>query len=93
MVAELLGDSLRMAERLVVQGTQRANALDRALGRERRARYQMLAAVDSLSALAAGAPVANDSADVRRARFDVREAPYTIAADVAIPVGPIRRGW
>lgn len=87
-VAELLGDSLRVAERLVVQGAQRADALDGALGRERNARYQVVAAVDSLSALVASAPVTSDSADVRRARFDVRQAPYTIAADVAIPVAP-----
>lgn len=86
-VAELLGDSLRVAERLVVQGAQRADALDGALGRERNARYQVVAAVDSLSALVANAP-ASDSADVRRARFDVRQAPYTIAADVAIPASP-----
>ena len=28
------------------------------------------------------------SDDVRRLRFDVRQAPYTIGADVAIPAAP-----
>jgi hypothetical protein len=87
-VAELLGDSLRVAERLVVQGTQRADALDRALGRERRARYQMVATVDSLSRAVGSAAVVEAADDVRRARFDVRRAPYTIGADVAIPAPP-----
>ncbi|HEX5970489.1 MAG TPA: hypothetical protein VFY85_01100 [Gemmatimonadaceae bacterium] len=87
-IAELLGDSLRVAERLVVQGAQRADALDRALGRERKARYQMVAAVDSLSRAAANAAVVQGSDEVRRARFDVRQAPYTIDADVAIPAPP-----
>lgn len=87
-VAELLGDSLRVAERLAVQKTQQADALDRALGHERRARYQMVAAVDSLSRVVASGSVTNDTDDVRRARFDVRQAPYTIGADVAIPAPP-----
>lgn len=86
-IAELLGDSLRVAERLVGQGTQRADALDRALGRERKARYEMVAAVDSLSRAVASASVVSAD-DVRRARFDVRQAPYTIGADVAIPAPP-----
>ncbi|HEX5973085.1 MAG TPA: hypothetical protein VFY85_14225, partial [Gemmatimonadaceae bacterium] len=86
-IAELLGDSLRVAERLVVQGTQRADALDRALGRERKARYEMVAAVDPLSRAVASASVVSAD-DVRRARFDVRQAPYTIGADVAIPAPP-----
>jgi hypothetical protein len=87
-VAELLGDSLRIAERRLVQVAQRGDALDQALGRERRAKYQLVAAVDSLSARVASASVVDDSADVRRAMFNVRQAPYTIAADVAIPAPP-----
>lgn len=87
-VADLLGDSLRVAERLMVQGTQRADALDRALARERKARYKMIAAVDSLSRVVASATAVQGSDDVRRARFDVRQAPYTIGADVAIPAPP-----
>jgi hypothetical protein len=87
-VAKLLGDSLRVAERLVVQARQHADALDQALGRERRAKYALAATVDSLSRAVASAPVANDTDDVRRARFDLRQAPYTIAADVAVPAPP-----
>ena len=87
-VATLLGDSLRIAERLVVQRTQRADALDRALGRERRAKYELATAVDSLSRVVASANVTETNGDVRRARFDVRQAPYTIGADVTIPAPP-----
>jgi hypothetical protein len=87
-VAGLLGDSLRVVERLVVQGAQRADALDRALGRERRARYQMVSTVDSLSRAVGSAAVVEAADDMRRARFDVRRAPYIIGADVAIPAPP-----
>jgi hypothetical protein len=87
-IAELLGDSLRMVERLVMQRARRADALDRALGHERRARYQMTATMESLSRIVRAASIGDANADVRRARFDVRQAPYTIAADVAIPASP-----
>jgi hypothetical protein len=87
-VARMLGDSLRIAERLVVQEAQRTDALDKALGHERRAKYALAATVDSLSRAVASAPVANDTDDVRRARFDLRRAPYTIGADVMIPAPP-----
>ena len=87
-VARLLGDSLRIAERRVVQVTQHADALDKALGGERRAKYDLVATVDSLSRVVASTSVREAEDDVRRARFDVRQAPYTIAADVAIPAPP-----
>ena len=87
-VARLLGDSLRIAERLVVQRAQHADALDKALGRERRAKYALAATVDSLSRVVASANVTEMNDDVRRAHFDVRQAPYTIGADVTIPAPP-----
>ena len=87
-VAEVLGDSLRLAERLVVQAAQHGDALDRALGQERRAKYELAATLDSLSRVVASANVTEANDDVRRARFDVRQAPYTIAADVTIPAPP-----
>lgn len=90
-VAALLGDSLRSVEQQVVQRAQRADALDRALGRERRARYTLDVTVDSLKRISA-AVVAPDtshgSRDVRRARFDVRQPPYTISAVVDVPPPP-----
>jgi len=42
-VAVLLGDSLRAAEKQIVQVTQQRDALDVALGRERRAQYALSA--------------------------------------------------
>jgi hypothetical protein len=48
----------------------------------------MVAAVDSLLRVVASAPVVTADDDVRRARFDVRQAPYTIGADVTIPAPP-----
>ena len=87
-VAELLGDSLRIAERRVVQVTQRGDELDRALGRERRARYLMAVRADSLVRVASGVALADSGHGMRRARFDLYQAPYKIAADVGIPLPP-----
>jgi hypothetical protein len=87
-VAALLGDSLRLVEKQVVQAAQRSDALDRALGRERRARYVMSATVDSLQRVAFAAPVGDSTDSVRRASFALRQEPYTIAADVEIPQRP-----
>jgi hypothetical protein len=77
-VAKLLGDSLRMVEKQVVQVSQKRDALDRALGRERVARYSATAVVDSLERfVAAKDSVVRDAArEVRIARFDVREEPF-----------------
>ena len=48
----------------------------------------MTATVDSLAPVVATAPVTETTDSIRRARFDVRQVPYTIAADVAIPAPP-----
>jgi hypothetical protein len=45
--------------------------------------------VGSLTRVVATANVIEANDNVRHARFDVRQAPYTIAADVAIP-GAVR---
>lgn len=87
-VARVLGDSLRITERRVVQIAQRGDALDAALGRERRAKYDLVATVDSLTRVMASTTVTEGNGDLRRARFDVRQAPYTIDADVTMPVPP-----
>ena len=89
-VAKLLGDSLRLVEKQVVQVAQKRDALDRALGRERVARYAATAVVDSLERVVAAADsvVRDASREVRVARFDVRQEPYTIVADVELPPPP-----
>ena len=88
-VAKLLGDSLHLVEKQVVQTTQMRDALDRALGRERAARYAATAVVDSLERLVAATDsVSRDARDVRAANFNVRQAPYTIVAEVEVPPPP-----
>ena len=86
-VAKLLGDSLRIVQKEVMQVAQRRDALDAALGRERTARYAATAVVDSLVRVVAASDsvVRNARTDARMAHFDVRQAPYTIAADVLLP--------
>ncbi|HEY2163452.1 MAG TPA: hypothetical protein VGH04_05665, partial [Gemmatimonadaceae bacterium] len=83
-VAQLFGDSLRLVEKQVVQVSQKRDALDRALGRERVARYSATAVVDSLErVVAARDSVVGDTAPERRvATFHVRQEPYTIDAEV-----------
>ena len=90
-VARVLGDSLVLVEKRVQQVAQRADALDRSLGRERVARYAVVTVVDSLRRAAAA--VVDTGAyphphEVRAAAFNLRSAPYTIAAHVAIPAPP-----
>jgi len=93
-VAHLLGDSLKVAEIRVVQVTQHNDALDKALGRERVARYADNVAVDSLRRVvhAISTDVQRSDAEslrtVRSAFFDIRQEPYTIAAQVDIPPPP-----
>jgi hypothetical protein len=90
-VARLLHDSLRLAERLVVQKTQRQDELDRALRRERIARFGASVTTDSLSMTSRG-EVATSQADgmrsVRRASILIRQAPYTLTAEVRLPDVP-----
>jgi hypothetical protein len=87
-IATLLGDSLGLVERQVTQVAQRSDALDDALGRERRARYSMSVAADSLRATALAPAVVDTAHDVRRASFELRQVPYTVEADVEIPEKP-----
>lgn len=85
-VARMLGDSLRMVQKRVVQVAQVRDALDGALGVERRARYQLSARIDSLTSVVRAPVVVG--ADVRRAQFTMRKPPYTVAADVQMPAPP-----
>ncbi|MHB2032820.1 MAG: hypothetical protein ACYCVE_05555, partial [Gemmatimonadaceae bacterium] len=86
--AELLGDSLRLVEKRVVQLDQRRDELDRALGGERRARYALTAVVDSLTRPAVAAAGADTAQRARRASFTVRQRPYTVAAEVEVAQPP-----
>jgi hypothetical protein len=85
----VLGDSLRVAQRRAVQAQQRSDALDRALGLERAAQVRMRAQIDGLSARVRSETVYVSATDgVRRAAFDVRQAPYSVHADVVLPAPP-----
>lgn len=83
----LLGKELAAYERRAVQAEQRADSVDRALGRVRVALVNMSAVVRELSARAE-APVSEDSEAIRRAIFHVRQQPYTARAEVALPRPP-----
>ena len=87
-VAAMLGDSLRLVEKEAVQVSQHGDALDRALGRERRARYAVVATVDSLQATRAAPAQATAVEGTRAATFEIRQAPYTIEAAVTMPPLP-----
>ena len=84
-VQSLLGDSIRGVERRVIQEKQRADALDRALGRERIARATVTATVDSLRTILMASGDTTGADSVRRIAFVVDTVPYTGTADVTIP--------
>jgi len=87
-VQAVLGAELAAVQRRAVQQRQRADSLDRALGLERRGRFLVELRADSLRAMATAAVTADSADSVRRARFEVREPPYTATADVALPRPP-----
>jgi hypothetical protein len=104
-VARLLGDSLRLFQRRVVQVAQRGDALDKALSEERIERASVTATIDSLRRMSSAAVLTKahaalvDSAyAVRQAHFEIRQTPYTVTADASIPPPPdsatiaLRRG-
>ena len=85
----VLGDSLRVVERRAIQTAQKADALDKALGLERVAREQFTAQVSALRTRARSDTVfvERDSGE-RHAAFDVRQVPWTVHAEVAVPQAP-----
>lgn len=90
-LAALLADSLKVVEREVVQAEQRGDALDRALEGERRAAYTIYMEADSLHRVVRAVPLtgtAVEGAGERRVSFSVRQAPYTVRANVSIPAPP-----
>lgn len=88
----ILGDSLGGATRLAVQRTQERDALDEALGQERRATVALRVTIAALeaSAVPSIAPVVTDTATgERRAVFHVERDPFTVDAAVRLPAaGP-----
>ena len=90
-VARRLGASLALVEKRVQQIVQHADALDRSLRRERLARYAAVAVVDSLERMATAGvdtTIGAHARDIRAATFNLRNPPYTISADVAMPSPP-----
>src|SRR6185436_11624459 len=87
--AAVLDTNLRAVERRAVQVTQRADSLDRALGRERIAKATLVARLDTLTVRAKSVePVTETDAGERAARFVVDSAPYHVRADVYFPRPP-----
>lgn len=89
----VLGDSLAGAERRVIQQRQRADQLDRALGRERIALANATIRIRGLEAtLASTGPVRDSTvgadSSVRVADFTVRQPPFTVEATAALPPRP-----
>ena len=82
-VAKIAGDSLRIVEKRIVQVTQGRDALDEALQRERKATYALSTALQPLSAERMTPSAARSSAT-----FHIRDEPYTVDADVALPPPP-----
>ena len=85
-IAAIAGDSLRIVAKRAVQLEQQRDAVDNALGTERRSVVTLDATIDSLVRGAASATTVTDN--VRIATFDVRQAPYTVHASVALPLPP-----
>jgi hypothetical protein len=79
-------DSVRLFERRAIQQDQRADALDRDLGRERRARVALVAQVESLQTTATTTPTYR--ADTATANFIVTSPPYHAKVDVVVPPPP-----
>ena len=87
-VAALAGDTLQVVEKRIVQVTQKRDALDRALGRERLARYAIDVGVGALRQDAIRASTQGSSGETSSATFAIRQEPYTIHASVQIPQSP-----
>lgn len=83
----ILGDSLRLVQRLVVQRQQSQDQLDRALNQQRIALAALTVQVQGLAARVRS-DATTDSAGIRLAHFQVRQAPYTVTADVRVPEPP-----
>ena len=84
-LATVLGDSLRLFQRKVLQLTQHGDALDRALGAERSGRYQLTTVIDSLH-LSATARVTRDApTEHRTSHLHLLHPPFTIDVELTLP--------
>jgi len=89
-IVQVLGDSLQMVQKRVIQVRQNRDSIDRILGLTRQANYVLYAKLDSLQRVvqARSGTVEDSATRVRRATFDVRQAPYTLIANVELPAAP-----
>lgn len=87
-----LVESLHVAQRQAIQTPQRQDALDKALKLQRVALAQLQVQIQALKATASSAqPTREDSSTgARTGHFDIRQQPYTVAADVTLPRPPGR---
>lgn len=100
---QVAGETITVWQRRALQAAQRADSLDRALGLERAARYQIIASVTPLTASVTGAvtpsaaaPVLSTAGSVhasdavRTGAFVIHQAPYHLVASVTLPPPPGR---
>jgi len=88
-VAALLGDSLTAVQRRAVQTKQQKDALDVALGLERRAKVDLEARVRTLEAQVQGTtPTTETPEGVRSGTFHLEQPPYTVDATAHLPTPP-----
>lgn len=78
-----LGDSLALTIRKVQQVSQKATALDSALGQVNKANYALTVRIDSLRVLSEAAVVRHS--DTLTATFQVEQPPYHVTAGVQLP--------
>jgi hypothetical protein len=81
---KLLGDSLVLYQRQVVQEKQKTTDLDHKLGLLQVINYNLTLKIDTLKETIRSTQV-TDSADSLRASFAVNQTPYHVRADVALP--------
>ena len=88
----MLGDSLVVVQRRAIQAGQKADALDKALGLERVVRDQLQATIAGMrSRVRSDTVVVEAPGDsIRSATYDIRQEPYTLHAEVALPRAPER---
>lgn len=87
-LADGLASNLRIFQRRALQSELRADELDERLQEESRARLAAELQIDSLRARAEAPVVVDTVTDTRSASFDVRQEPFTVAAQVRLPPPP-----
>ena len=82
-----LKDSVRVFVRRAEQQAQRADGLDRALQARRMAEVNARVSVAALDTVVRADTVYVSADSVRRSRFNVRQAPYTVTGELAMRPG------